>query len=159
MRMLVRRIIALAVALLLPVAAIAADDPFIGSWRIDRAKSTIAHDPGVKNKEIVISPAPNGGTITETLEMVSAPGEKQVSRLTYVYGQFTPQDRADLDAFLVVRSGDRRVLWTARRKGETIARLQADVSEDGKELTFRYLFSAADPSGKVTEDRYVYDRQ
>jgi hypothetical protein len=26
-------------------------------------------------------------------------------------------------------------------------------------MAFRYLSSAADPTGKVTQDRYVYDKQ
>lgn len=160
MKTVFQRLVGLAVAFLLPVAAIAADDPFLGSWRLDKAKSTIAHDPGVKIKQIVISPtAAGGGTITETLEMIAGHGEQDVSKLDYVYGQVTPQPRSDIDGFSVVKQGTHRVFWIALLKGKEIARLQVDVSSDGKEMTFRYLSAAADPTGAVTKDRYVYDRE
>ena len=46
-----------AVMLALPAFAIgAASDPFLGTWRLSKARSTIADDPGVKSKEFVFSP-------------------------------------------------------------------------------------------------------
>lgn len=150
---------ALAAVLLLPVAAQAAEDGFMGTWRLDKARSIIANDPGVKSKEIVITPSPGGGTITETLEMKSGGAGKQVSQLRFEYGKFVPQARADIDAFLVTKDGPDRIFWTAGLKGKPIARLEVDLSKSGDELTFRYLASAADPAGKVASDRYVYDRQ
>ena len=159
MERLLRRLAAgLALALLPASIASAADDPFLGHWRLDKTKSTIGHDPGVKTKQIVFSPAAGGGTITETLEMAAGNSEKKVSRLSYVYGKFMPQARPDLDAFEVTKSGH-RMFWTARLKGKTIARLQVDLSPDGKEMTFRYLSAASDPTGAVTRDRYVYERE
>ena len=144
---------------LLPYAmACATDDPFYGGWRLDKARSTIAHDPGVKSKEIVFAPAPGGGTITETLEMISGEGGKQVSRLSYVRGRFTPQRRPDLDAFEVTEKG-RTMFWTAQLRGKTIARLRVDLSPDGDTMTFRYLSAVSDPTGAVTKDRYVYERE
>lgn len=145
--------------LLLPVAAQAAGDPFMGTWRLDKAKSIIANDPGVKSKEIVIAPVSGGGTITETLEMKSGEGGKKITHLTFVYGKFVPQAQPGIDAFSVAKGGPDRVFWTARAKGKIVARLQVDLSKSGQEMTFRYLSSAADPASKVTSDRYVYDRQ
>lgn len=142
---------------LLPVAAHAADDPFMGTWRLDKAKSSIGKDPGVKNKVIVFSPGPGGGAIVENLEMAS--GQKQTTRLTFVYGELAPQTEAGLDAFAVVKASDTREFWVAQLKGKVVALLQVDVSADGKEMTFRYLATVADPTGKVMSDRYVYDRQ
>jgi hypothetical protein len=159
MENMMRWIAGFALALLLPVAAYAADDPFLGTWHLDKAKSTIAHDPGVKMKEFVFSPAGEGVAITETLEMIAGNGEKQVSHLAYVYGKSTPQTGAGFDTLSVVKTGANSVLWTAQLKGKTLAELQVTVSSDGKEMVFRYLSTAADPTGEVTKDRYVYDKQ
>lgn len=153
--------------LLLPFASQAAvknapsagADLFMGSWRLDKPKSKIGNDPGVKSKEIVIAPSSGGGTITETLEMNSGEGGRQVTRLTFTYGKFVAQHRPDIDAFCVEKAGPHRIFWTARHKGKPVGRLQVDLSKDGQQLTFRYLSSAADPTGKVTSDRYVYDRE
>ncbi|WP_116089720.1 hypothetical protein [Sphingomonas crusticola] len=145
--------------LLVPVAANAADDPFLGSWRLDKAKSVIAHDPGVKTKQFVFSPNGEGVMITETLEMEAGNGEKQVTHLPYVYGKFTPQPGPGFDALSVVKTDSRTALWTAQAKGKIVAQLEVVVSGDGKEMTFRYLSTAADPTGAVTKDRYVYDKE
>lgn len=152
------RLLAAPLALLL-AAASPAGDRFMGTWRLDKVKSRIAVDPGVKSKEIVFAPAPGGGVITETLEMKSGAGGRQVTRLRFVYGRFTPQSRPGIDSFAVNKEGADRIYWTARLKGATVARLRVDLSADGRELTFRYLYSAADRTGKVTADRYVYDRR
>ena len=161
MKMMTRWIAGLALASLLPIAAHAADDPFLGTWRFNPAKSTLPAELAkqVKSKEFVFAPTADGVMVTETLELTSANGKKQVSHLPYAYGKFTPQTGAGLDAFSVVKTGTNTALWTTQLKGKDISKLQVDVSSDGKEMTFRYLSSAADPTGRVTQDRYVYDRQ
>ena len=151
-----RRLAVFILALLLPTMAGAAGDPFMGTWHLNKAKSTIARDPGVKSKIIAFSPAPGGGTITETVEMLAG-GEPQVTRLSYVYGKYVAQGRTDLDSFKVDKNG-RTMFWTAQLKGKPLARLQVDMSPDGRQLTFRYLSDTRDSSGAATKDRYVYDR-
>ena len=150
---------AFALALLLPAVAHAADDPFLGTWRLDKAKSTIANDPGVKSKEFVFTPTAEGVMVTETLEMASENGKKHVSKLPYSYGKFMPQTGPGMDAFLVEKTDEDSALWTVQLKGKTLARLQVDISADGKEMTFHYLSAASDPTGKITKDRYVYVKQ
>jgi hypothetical protein len=151
------RIAAIALFLLPAAMVRAADDPFLGSWALDKAKSAIASDPGVKSKTFVFSPTAEGVTVTETLEMNS--GERHVSHLPYVYGRPTPQAGPGFDFLLVERIGPSSARWTVTLKGKLLSQLQVDVSADGREMAFRYLSSAADPTGKVTQDRYVYDRQ
>ncbi|MDT9600046.1 hypothetical protein [Sphingosinicella rhizophila] len=143
----------------LPAAADAAGDPFLGTWRLNKARSTIAQDPGVKNKEFVFAPTADGVMITETLEMEAENGKKHVTHLPYAYGKVTPQPGPGMDAFKVVKTDADSALWTVQLKGKDLARLQVDISEDGKKMTFRYLWTAADPTGKVTGDRYVYEKQ
>ena len=159
MKMMKRWIAALALSLLLPVMAQAAADPFFGTWRLDKTKSTIGRDPGVKMKEFIFAPAGDGVDITETIEMMTGNGEKQVSHLAYAYGKAIPQTGAGFETLLVTKTGPKSVVWTAQTKGKTLAELQVAISDDGKEMAFRYVSSAADPTGEVTKDRYVYVKQ
>lgn len=155
-----RWLTALAATLLLATAtaATATDDPFLGTWRLDLARSTIAHNPGVKSKEFVLSPTADGVMITETLEIVGDP-EKHVSHLPYSYGKPVPQAGPGFDALLVEKTGDHSATWTTMLKGAVLSKLEVVVSPDGKEMTFRYVLRASDPTGETLKDRMVYVRQ
>ena len=159
MKMLVRLIAGFVLALLTPVVANAADDPFLGTWRLNKAKSIIAKDPGVKSKEFVFAPSAEGVLITETLEMLSENGKKHVSQIPYAYGKSTAQAGPGIDALLVVKADSHTAYWTAQAKGQVVSQLQVNLSADGKQMTFRYLWSASDPTGSAFNDRYVYDKQ
>jgi hypothetical protein len=154
-----RHFTGLVLAALMPIAAMAADDPFIGTWTLDKTASTIANDPGVKSKVFVFSPRPEGVLISETLEMLSEPGKPQHSQIPYAYGKSTPQPGPGIDTLFVVKGDSRTAYWTGLKKGQVAAQLQVNVSPDGKRMTFRYLWTAADPTGKVVDDRYVYVKQ
>jgi hypothetical protein len=157
MKIMLRWIAAIAAALMLTGIAHAAADPFLGTWRLDKTRSTIANDPGVKSKEFVFTPTADGVMIDETLEMNS--GEKHVSHLPYAYGKPTPQAGPGFDTLLVEKSDANHATWTVSGKGQLLSRLEVVVSPDGSEMAFRYLSSAGDPTGAVTKDRYVYVRQ
>jgi hypothetical protein len=159
MNMIVRTLAGLILTLLLPVTANAADDPFLGTWRLNKTRSIIATDPGVKSKEFVFAPSADGVLITETLEMLAEPGKKHVSQIPYTYGKLTPQAGPGIDALLVVKADSHTAFWTAQAKGEVAAQLQVNLSSDGKQMTLRYLWSATDPQGKAFADRYVYEKQ
>jgi hypothetical protein len=155
-----RRLIAqFMLALLLPIAAHADEDAFLGTWRLNIAKSVIATNPGVKSKEFVFAPRADGVLITETLELLSENGQKHVSQIPYAYGRSTPQAGPGIDALLVVKADSHTVYWTAQAKGQVVALLQVNLSTDGKQMIFRYLWSAADPTNKAFNDRYIYERQ
>jgi hypothetical protein len=148
----------LALAMAAPAQA-SADDPFLGAWRLNKAASTIASDPGVNRKEYVFAQSADGVQITETVEASAEPGKLHVSRLAYTYGKPTPQTGGGFDTLLVVRTDERTVVWSALGAGKILAQLQVGVSEDRKRMTFRYLWRASDPGGATLGDRYVYERQ
>lgn len=155
-----RRLIAgVVLATMLPIAAHAAADPFLGTWRLDKTRSIIGSDPGVKSKEFVFAPSADGVLITETLELTSENGKKHVSQIPYVYGKSIPQAGPGMDALLVVKADDKTAYWTVQGKGQILSQLQVNLSDDGKQMTFRYLWSASDPAGERFNDRYVYEKQ
>jgi hypothetical protein len=158
MKIVVRLIVGLVMAALLPMTAFAADDLFLGSWTLSKTKSIIANDPGVKSKEFVFTPSAQGVVITETLEMASENGKKHVSQIPYTYGKPTPQSGPGIDTLLVTKADDHTAYWTAQTKGQLAALLQVNLSPDGRLMTFRYIWSASDPEGKAFNDRYVYEK-
>jgi hypothetical protein len=159
MKSMTRWIAGLALASTLAFAAQAATDPFLGTWRLDKSKSLIAKDPGVKSKSFDFAPSKDGVMITETLEMLSENGVKHVTHLPYAYGKATPQPGPGMDAFTVTKTDSHTALWTASLKGQILSRLEVHVSADGKQMAFRYLGAAKDPTGAITKDRYVYVKQ
>lgn len=162
MSRLVRRIAVVLLALLVPIAAHAhaADDPFLGSWRLDFERSTIADDPGVKSKTFVFAPSADGVMITERVELSAEGAEPHVAQIPYRYSVPTQQPAgAGFDSLLVVKADENTAYWTAVANGQVVSQLQVTVSPEGDEMTFRYLWSAADPSGSRRSDRYVYVRQ
>ena len=153
-------LLAASVLAALPLAAAhAAADPFLGTWRLDKSKSIIGTDPGVKDKSFVFAPSADGVMITESLEMASEPGKPHVSHIPYACRRNTPQTGGGFDALLVTCPDDHTALWTVQGKGQVQSQLQVIVSPDGKRMTFRYLWNAADPDGKAFTDRYVYVKQ
>jgi hypothetical protein len=159
MKSMIRWLTAIAATFLLAAMASAADDPFLGTWRLDLAKSTIAHNPGVKSKEFVLSPTADGVMITETLEIIGEHGEKHVSHLAYAYGKPVPQPGPGFDALLVEKTDSHSATWTVLLQGKPLSKLAVIVSPDGKEMAFRYLLRTSDPTGETLKDRMVYVRQ
>ncbi|MEH6789173.1 hypothetical protein [Parasphingorhabdus sp.] len=156
MNVILRLIAGLLLTALLPLAAQAADDPFLGAWQLDIERSTIADNPGVKSKQFVFAPSADGVLITETLELMSEDGKKHVSQIPYSYGQVTPQAGPGIDGLLVVKADSHTAYWTALGSGKVLSQMQVVVSSEGTQMTFRYLWAAGDPTGSRFNDRYVY---
>jgi|GEM_PF-4435022 len=156
MKIVVRLLAGLLLTVLLPLTAQAADDPFIGAWQLDMARSTIADNPGVKSKQFVFAPSADGVLITETLELLAEDGKKHVSQIPYSYGQVTPQAGPGIDGLLVVKADSHTAYWTALGGGKILSQMQVVVSSDRTQMTFRYLWAAGDPTGSRFNDRYVY---
>ena len=104
------------------------------------------------------SPNAEGVSITETLEMLSESG-KHVLQISYTDGKATPQVGSGIDTSLVVKADRHRAYLTAQAKGLVVSQLQVILSGDGKRMIFRYLWNAADPTGRAFDDRYLYEKQ
>lgn len=159
MKMLLRIVAGAASVLLAASGVQAAEDLFLGVWHLNKPKSVIGKDPGVKSKEIVIAQIPEGGLITETVETITGNGVKQVARLPFRYGKFVPSAGPGMDAFSVYKTDSHTMFWVAQVKGQTVAKLEVNLSPDGKQMTFRYLAKPSDPNPELGKDRYVYEKQ
>lgn len=127
-----------AAACVMACAAWAANDPFVGEWKLDAAKSRLADQMKVEsvagNKYAFDFGA---GTETVTVDGTDQPGYGGTTLAVAVEGQ---------DAWKVVRKKDGRVLLTAHWK----------LSADGRALSDDFTSYA--PDGNASNLKYVYER-
>ena len=153
-------LVGLAAVLALPlvVHAQAGNDPFLGNWKMDPAKSKFDPGPAPKSETRTFEATSDGNT-KSTVQTTSASGATATRNATYKDdGKSYPvQGSTNYDSIKVVRVSPLQVKTTLMRGGKTIGDLIGVVSKDGKVLTMTYTFTT--PSGAKERDVFVYDRQ
>jgi hypothetical protein len=154
------RTIFLFAALLVAVPALrAADDPLIGTWKLNVAKSKFSPGPGYKSQTLKYEPASNGG-LKLTADIVDAQGKQLHDGYTAVYDgkeypMAAPSSNADtvklerIDAYTTVR--------TNKKDGKPTMIQKRTVSKDGKTMTV--TTTGTNGQGQQLNNVQVYDRQ
>jgi len=144
----------LIVALLsIPVGLFAADDPFVGSWKLNVGKSK--YNPG--------PPPANPSNVTLKFEPTADGGMNVIingrPRLEKYDGKPHPiePEPGGPDAVSGKRINSNTMEIENWRMGKVVARLSRIVSKDGKTLTLKAKGTNA--QGKPFDDVRVYDRQ
>ena len=152
------------VAVLVAVVALAATtttaqgkDPWVGTWKLNLAKSTYSPGPAPKSTTVVIT-APNGG-ISQTVDTVPATGAASHWVAT---GKFDSKDNAvkgnpNGDTISFRKINDRSYETITKKGGKTMQTSVVEVSADGKTRTNTQTGVTAD--GKPMKNKAVYDRQ
>jgi hypothetical protein len=146
----------LSVLLLIPGLVLAAD-PFLGTWKINTAKSK--YSPG---------PAPKGGTITFTEEggwiigkneTVSADGTTSKRNNRYkLDGKEYPFDSPSGKGTISVKAnGERERTSTLKLADGSTLMLKTVISSDGKTRTM--TTTGKNAQGQAVKNVVVYDRQ
>lgn len=151
------------VAVLVALAAFAATttaqgkEPWVGTWKLNLAKSTYSPGPAPKSTTVVIT-APNGG-ISQTVDIVPATGAAVHWVAT---GKFDSKDVAvkgnpngDMVSFRKIN--DRSYEVVTKKGGKTVQTSIVEISADGKTRTNMQTGVTAD--GKPLKNKAVYDRQ
>jgi hypothetical protein len=134
----------------------AADDPFMGTWKLNEAKSKFA--PGApKNNTVVYEMA--GDKVKVTVD--GTDGEGKTAHNTWS-GKFDGKDYAvDGDASSDMRSykktNDRTLAMTVKKDGKVTSTGSVAVSADGKSRTV--TTHGTDAKGKKSKTTAVYDKQ
>ncbi len=153
------KIALLAVMLSISVAGMAADDPLIGTWKLNVAKSKFVPGPGYKAQTLKYEAAPNGG-LKLTADIVGADGKETHDGYTAIYDgkeypMTVPSSNADtvrlerIDAYTTVR--------TNTKAGKPTMIQKRTVSKDGKTMTV--TTTGVDGQGRQLHNTQVYDRQ
>ena len=136
----------------------AADDPFVGTWKLNHAKSKYSPGPPPKSQTYKYEPAGANG-VKFTATGVDARGNP-------IHIEFT----ANFDGKDYPVTGNRNsdVLWLKRidaytvegankKAGKVIRTFRRAVSKDGKTLTVTE--KGTDVNGQVSDNLVVYDKQ
>lgn len=146
-------------ALFLGVAAIAmhaADNPGMGTWKLNEAKSKI---PAGSTKNTSVAYAAEGDKIKCTVEGTDASGKAVYSEWT---GKFDGKDYAvtgdstsDMRSYKTVDA--HTVMFTAKKDGKVTLTGKIVYSADGKSRTV--TTTATDAAGKKVISTGVYEKQ
>ena len=137
-------------------ACVAADDPNMGTWKLNEAKSK--YSPGApKNTSVVYEAA--GDNVKVTVDGVGADGKPTHNEWT---GKFDGKDypltgdpTADTRSYKKIDT--RTMELTNKKGGKPVVTGKITVSADGKSRTV--AVSGTDASGKKVTSTAVYDKQ
>jgi len=137
--------------------ATSSDDPILGTWQLNVAKSQFTPGPGWRSQIRVYQAAPEGVAVSWT--GVDAEGEQMQVSYSYAYdGRDYPMlGSASYDTLNAVRIDARTVRSEEKRDGTTVGIAVRTVSPDGKILTIKD--EGTNRKGQKFSQLLVFDRQ
>lgn len=153
------RTITLVLAMLTVCAGLrAADDPLIGAWKINVAKSKFSPGPPLKGQTLKYEPGGNNGLKVDT-ETVDAQGNSTRGGYTANFdGKDYPwTGNPDADALSMKRINANTTETTWKKAGKVTMTSRRVVSKDGKTLTITQKGKNA--QGQAVNNVSVYDKQ
>jgi hypothetical protein len=146
----------LALSFVAGATCFAADDPQIGTWKLNEAKSKLTRDAG-KNTTVVYEAA--GDQVKVVIDGTDKDGKPTHNEWT---GKFDGKDYAvtgdpKSDMRTYKKIDDHTLAFTVKKDGKTTATGRIVVAADGKS---RMVTSkGADEEGKKSKDKAAYDKQ
>ena len=143
--------------LCLCVAVQAAENPLIGTWKINPDKSTFS--PGPRPISSVVTFAANGDQILQSVNNVGAQGNKIVYSVSYAFdGKDYPVKGDPARDFVAWKCSDPYTLEATNKKGGKITTHQERViSKDGKSFTL--TTTGVNPQGQTVKNVEFYEKQ
>lgn len=138
------------------VAVYAAENPNIGTWKLNETKSKIP--AGVaKNTTVVYSAA--GDMIKVATDGVDGSGKPTHSEWTGKFDgkPYPVTGTSAYDARAVTAKGDRTLDIDNMKDGKSVGTAKVELAKDGKSRTLES--DSADASGKKVHAKFVYDKQ
>jgi hypothetical protein len=139
---------------------VAANDPFVGTWKLNTAKSR--GTPGMLSKELTVVFETVGDQMKRTVTGIDNDGEPVNSSGTIPWDgkeHKVEGSKGRPPIIVAVKSvNDRRVNVTVKNAdGKVVSSGHAEVSKDGKTLTA--TFKGEDPKGRKFDTVEVFDKQ
>ena len=135
---------------------IAADDPNMGTWKLDEAKSKIT--AGTPKNTTVVYEA-SGDSIKVTIDGVGADGKATHDEWTGKYDgkDYPVTGDASADTRSYKRVNSHTLVASNHKGGKVVLTARIVVSADGKTRTV--TVTTTDASGKKVSSTSVYDKQ
>ncbi len=132
----------------------AADDPFLGTWKINTAKSKLASVP--KSDKATIQATDNGLKVVR--DNIEANGKATHTENIYRFDGRGYADATDSELLTACNKIDvNSFLCIARKNGKEVYRLYDSISNDGKMGTI--IFHNQSSNGQDALGIRVYDKQ
>jgi hypothetical protein len=142
------------------VPALAQDNPFVGTWKLNIAKSKF--DPGPAPKSLTRTVEAQGDNVKYSFEGVAADDTPISYNFTVKYdGKDYPVTGTGMpggaDGISIKRVGSNKAEAIQKKGGKEVGRATSEVSKDGKVSTVKIKGKTAD--GKEFHSDTVYDKQ
>lgn len=133
-------------------------DPFMGTWKLNHAKSKYNPGPPPKNQTYKFEPSGTNG-VKFTAEGVAAGGNRIHREYTASYDgkDYPVTGNPDADSVSLKRVDAYTVEGTQKLNGKLVRTFRRAVSKDGKTLTVTEKGTNA--QGQAYDNVVVYDRQ
>ncbi len=150
----------LSLLVLSSVPLLAQDNPFVGTWKLNVAKSKFEPGPGPKSQTRTVVAQGEGAKYS--FEGIGADGTPFSYSFTVNYdGKDYPMSGTGMpggaDMIAIKRIGTNKAEATLKRGGKEIGKSQAEVSKDGTVSTVKS--KGKTPDGKDYSTDSVYDKQ
>ena len=146
----------LALCFVAGAACFAADDPQMGTWKLNEAKSKLTPDSG-KNTTVAYEAA--GDQVKVTIDGTDKDGKPTHNEWT---GKFDGKDyavtgdpKSDMRSYK--KTDDHTLAFTVNKDGKTTATGRIVVAADGKSRMV--IAKGADEQGKKSKEKAAYDKQ
>ena len=155
-----RALFVLSLLVLSSVPLLAQDNPFVGTWKLNLAKSKFEPGPAPKSQTRTV--AAQGDGAKYTFDGVAADGTPFSYSFTVKYdGKDYPVTGtgmpAGADSIAIKLIGTNKAEAIQKKGGKEVAKAEAEVSKDGKVSTVRVKGKTVD--GKDFHSESVYDKQ
>jgi len=136
--------------------SVAAENPSIGTWKLNEAKSKIPAGAG-KNTSVVYSAA--GDMFKVTTDGVDGSGKPAHSEWTGKFDgkPYPVTGMSSVDSRSVLAKGERTLEITNMKGGKTVGTGKVELAKDGKSRTLET--DGTLPDGAKYHAKYVYDKQ
>jgi hypothetical protein len=131
-------------------------DPVLGTWILNVAKSKYSPGPAPKSQRRIYEAHPQG--VKATIETVYSDGHSATIQYIANYDgvEYPVTGAPDSDAIALKRVDSRRAESTLMHAGQTMATARRVISEDGKTMTITYEGMW---DGKPSKNVAVYEKE
>jgi hypothetical protein len=153
-----RQVLAVALAVIsVSVALNAADNPLIGTWKINLDKSTFS--PGPRPMGSIVTFEEKGNQIVQSVNNVGAEGNKIVYSVTYAFDGKDYPVKGDpaRDSVAWKRIDPHTLEATNKKDGKITTHQKRSISTDGKSFTL--TTTGVSPQGQSIKNVEFYEKQ
>ena len=145
-------------AVLLGAAIFAwAADPVVGTWELNKAKSTYLPGPAPKNETRIYDEQPGG--VRVTVRTIEADGSSTTVHISANYDgkDYPVTGDGEINAIALKKVNEYTAEATLMHGGNVVATAVRELSRDSKTMTITY--KGTDREGRRVNNKAVYEKQ